>query len=176
MKRIVALCLLLVCLAPLAAWCEEPKPGASHQEAVAELFKLMDIENSARSGAQTMIGVMLDQNAAMEPYRDVLLKWADKTLSWDKMESRLTDLYMQTFTEAEIRDMIVFYKTPTGKKTLEKLPMLMQEGAKIGAELAQEHQGELVEMIQARAKELGEDAGGGDDSGSEETPPPPPFQ
>jgi hypothetical protein len=168
MKRAATLCLILTCLVPLAAWSEDAKPISSHRQAALELLQVMGVEKSAVAGAQVMLGVMLDSNSQMEPYRDVMIKWAGNTLSWEKMGPRMTDLYMKAFTEAEIRELIAFYKTPTGQKTLQQMPMLMQEGAKIGSELAQEHQGELEEAIKARAKELG--LGGDEPAADEEEP------
>jgi uncharacterized protein len=156
MKRIVALCLLVFCLAPLAAWSEDAKPISSHREAAQELLRIMDAEKNAADGAQAFFDVMIQQNAQMADFRDVLVKWVKTTLSWDKMGPRMTDLYMQTFTEAEIRELIVFYKTPVGQKTLQQMPKLMQEGMQIGADLAKEHQGELEQAIRARQKELSE--------------------
>jgi hypothetical protein len=153
-KRIVALCLVLACAAPLAAWSQDAKPSSSHREATEELLRIMGVEETSKSAAQSFFDAMTQQNPGMEDYRDVLMKWATDTLSWEKMGPRMTDLYMRTFTESEIRELTAFYKTPIGQKTLQKLPALMQEGMQIGMELAQEHQGELEAAIKARQKEL----------------------
>lgn len=154
MKRIVALCLVLACAAPLAAWSQDAKPASSHREATEELLRVMGVEETSKSAAQSFFDAMSQQSPGMDEYRDVLMKWATNTLSWDKMGPRMTDLYMRTFTETEIRELIAFYKTPVGRKTLEKLPTLMEEGMKIGMELAQENQGELEAAIKARQEEL----------------------
>jgi hypothetical protein len=164
-KRALILCLILVCAVPLAAWSQDAAPASSHRKATLELLEVMGLEKNAMAGASAMLNVMLDQNEELQPYRDVFMKWAETTLSWDKIGPCMTELYMKTFTEAEIRELIAFYRTPTGKKTLETMPMLMQEGAKIGADIAQEHQGELEAAIMARQKELSaaEPEGGEDD-------------
>jgi uncharacterized protein len=169
MKRIIVFSLLLACVAPLAAWSQNAKPASSHREATLELLEVMNVEKNAMAGAQAMFNVILEQNSAMAPYQDVLVKWAEKTLSWEKMGPRMTELYMKSFTETEVRELIAFYKTPTGQKTLQQMPTLMQEGAKIGADLAKEHQGELEEAIKVRQKELSEMLEPG---AAEETPPP----
>lgn len=154
MKRTLILCLVLACAAPLAAWSQDAKPASSHRQATEELLRVMGVEETSKSAAQSFFDAMTQQNPGMEDYKDVLMTWATNTLSWEKMGPRMTDLYMRTFTETEIRELIAFYKTPVGKKTLEQLPTLMQEGMKIGMELAQEHQGELEAAIKARQKEL----------------------
>lgn len=171
MRRAAILGIALISLLPAAAWSQEPKPVSGHRQATMELIQVMGVEQNAMAGANAMLNVMLEQNSQMEPYRDVLTRWAQKTLSWERMGPRMTDLYMKAFTEPEIRELIAFYKTPTGKKSLQQMPMLMEEGAKIGSDLAQENQAELEAAIQARAKELGQDLG----AGGEEDPGSPPI-
>ena len=48
--------------------------------------------------------------------------------------------------------MLTFYKTPVGKKTLNELPALMQQGAEIGMARVQAHMPELQAMLQEAAK------------------------
>ena len=173
MKRILILCLVLVCAAPLAAWSQDAKPASSHRAATEELLRVMGVEQTSVSAAQSYFDVMVQQNSQMADYKDILVKWVKNTLSWDRMGPRMTDLYMRTFTEAEIRELIAFYKTPVGQKTLQQMPMLMQEGMKIGTELAVEHQGELEEAIKARQKELSDMLEPGAKKGAEDEDEPP---
>jgi uncharacterized protein len=49
-------------------------------------------------------------------------------------EDLFIQLYDRHFTLDEIRAVNVFYETPAGKKMIEKQPILMQQGAGIGAE------------------------------------------
>jgi uncharacterized protein len=49
-------------------------------------------------------------------------------------EDLFVQLYDRHFTLDEIRAVNVFYETPAGKKMIEKQPVLMQQGAGIGAE------------------------------------------
>ncbi|HEX3130528.1 MAG TPA: DUF2059 domain-containing protein [Thermoanaerobaculia bacterium] len=171
MKRTLILCLILACAAPLAAWSQGAKPASSHRQATEELLRVMGVEKTSVDAAMTYFNVMVEQNEAMADYKDVMVKWVKNTLSWEKMGPRMTDLYMRTFTEAEIRELIAFYKTPVGQKTLEQMPILMQEGMKIGTDLAKEHQGELEEAIKARQKELSEKAVDEEAEADEDKPP-----
>lgn len=43
------------------------------------------------------------------------------------LETVSLEVYDKYFTEAELKDMIAFYKTPTGKKTIEVMPKLMAD-------------------------------------------------
>jgi hypothetical protein len=39
-----------------------------------------------------------------------------------------TPLYDASFTEAELREIVAFYRSPAGRKTLESMPILLQQG------------------------------------------------
>jgi uncharacterized protein len=43
-------------------------------------------------------------------------------------------LYDKHFTEAELKDLIAFYKTPTGKKSLSVMPQLLAESMQLSGE------------------------------------------
>jgi hypothetical protein len=101
-----------------------------------------------------MADVMMQSNPMFSPYRDVLLKWSENVMTWDNMRPRLVEIYVEAYTEQDLRELIEFYNTPIGKKTLSVLPEIMKRSALVGGELAQEHSGKLQEMIQQRAAEL----------------------
>ena len=44
-------------------------------------------------------------------------------------------LYDKYFTEQELRDLIAFYRTPTGEKTLKVMPLLLQESMEMSSRL-----------------------------------------
>jgi hypothetical protein len=164
MKRLTVMTVLVLALSPLAAWCAEPD---SHRQAAAELLKVMNMENSMIAAASSMLDAQAQSNPGLAPYRDVIQKWMEKYLTWAAVGPRMTDLYTEAFTEPEIRDMIAFYKTPTGQKTLAKMPVLLQQGMQIGMEVTQQHKAELETMIHARGEELEKakkkpEGGGGD--------------
>ena len=107
-----------------------------------------------RAGNMAMVDAQTAANPAMAPFKDVLLEWAEKHLTWEVMAPPMSAVYAEKFTEPELRELIAFYRTPAGRKLVEVTPELTQRGAQIGAEVAQRYMSELQEMIQARAQEL----------------------
>lgn len=152
MKRWIGLAVLSVLFFPAAARCAEATP--SQRQAARELLLLAGTAQAMNAAAEAMVDAQAKANPAMEPYRDVMLTWMRKYVTYEALEPKLIDLYTESFTEAELRELIAFYKTPVGHKALEKLPELMQEGALMGTELAQQHTDELRTMLQARQDEL----------------------
>ena len=134
-----------------SAWAGQP---SSHEQAALELLRLTGLERSMVAGATAMIESQAKVNPELAPYRDVMLEWARKYLTWEAMAPALVKIQVELFTEDELKEMIAFYRTPTGQKCLVKLPEMVQRGAAVGAELGKAHQRELEDMVLARKKEL----------------------
>ncbi len=126
----------------------------THKEAVIELVNLIDMKTTLDESVKVLLDIQIQQNPSLENYRNTMLKFFKKYMSWESMEADYVKLYQEEFNEKEIRDMIDFYKTETGRKTLKKLPALLQKGAQIGQNRVQENMHELQKMIEARQKEL----------------------
>ena len=134
--------------------------SASHRQAAIDLIDLMGLEEQMMGGATAMVDAMSSQNPSLVPYRDVLLEWSESIMTWEIFGPKMTDIYTGAFSEGELRDLVAFYKTPTGKKAISLMPELMQKGAQLGANEAQKHIPRLQEMIEARKAELdAEEAG-----------------
>ncbi len=157
MRKLLAVTLLVLWTASAHAQQTgaAPKPAiSSHEQAVTELFGLMDLEKMMVGSATAMIDAQIQANPGIAPFRGVLIEWSGKYLTWDAMAPQLIKIYMETFTEPETREMIAFYRTPTGKKALTKMPELLQKGAQIGAEIGKAHQAELAQMVREKQKQL----------------------
>lgn len=128
--------------------------GSSHYKAAEDLLAMMDMENLMQRSISQMLQVQLQRQPQMEPYKEVMLEFFSKYLSWDSLKDEYIDIYVSEFNEAELRDMIAFYKTPTGQKALKKMPLLMNRGAQIGSRKVQENAQILRQMITEKAQEL----------------------
>jgi hypothetical protein len=56
---------------------------------------------------------------------------------------------MQSFNEAEARELTAFYRTPLGRKASHEMPLLLQRGAEVGSARVQEHMPELLGLLGA---------------------------
>ena len=131
-----------------------PAPSPAQSAAALELFKAIKLESSLPNTSAAMIDSEINRNPAMAPYRDTMLNWLKKYMTWNSMLPELTRLYVDTYSEAELKELAAFYRTPTGQKSLTKMPELMQKTAMIGAKLGQEHSEELKTAMNARREEL----------------------
>jgi len=129
---------------------------SSHDRAVIDLIKLTKVEQQMAASTEAVADAMTKGNPMLVPFRDVIVEWANKYLTWNAMLPEVAKLYKETFTESEIRELIAFYQTPVGQKVLARMPELTQKGFSIGSTIGQAHSDELRQMIEAKAKQLDE--------------------
>lgn len=73
------------------------------------------------------------------------------------LKEEIISLYHRHFTASEIKEMVRFYSTDLGQKTIKVMPILMQEGVIIGQRWGQSFQPRLKERVNARLKQQGFD-------------------
>ncbi|WP_417069169.1 DUF2059 domain-containing protein [Niveibacterium terrae] len=159
MKLPALLAAALLCFASLAHADE-----ASHRKAVEDLLDTIHAESLVSGVREQVIAQFVTQMKASsakeglnEAQKETMQRFVrgtsdliGETLSWPKMKAFQIAVYTQTYSEAEIRELIVFYKTPLGQKMLESQPKLAAISMK---EMQGQIQGVLPKMM-----ELGREA------------------
>jgi hypothetical protein len=138
----------------------------SHRKAVEELFiltgtsKMMD---SVKIQTKKMILRQLSQQDIPEAKKPMFNKYMTKmadiitdTMNWDNIKSEMIDLYVNNFSENEIDDMLTFYKSPTGKKFVEKMPDIMKSSMEIGQKQSQIMIPKLNKLFEQMKTEMGQ--------------------
>jgi hypothetical protein len=142
----------------LAAVLALARPAAaqtpSQTAAANELFKSLKLESQIGATSAAMIDSEIGRNPGMQAYRDVMLNWLKKYMTWEAMKPELTKMYTEAYTEGELKELAAFYKTPVGQKSLTKMPELIQKTAMMGAKLGQPHTEELKQLMDARREEI----------------------
>lgn len=106
------------------------------KETLEELFRLMNMTNmldAVYAQSDAIAKKMAGGNTLTEAQKPIAAKYAEKSLtlmreemSWDKLKSPMMSVYARVYSDKEVKDMIKFYQTSTGKKMLEKMPELSQ--------------------------------------------------
>ena len=145
MKLLLPVLIALSLLQPNALRADE----ASQKKAAESLLALMGMEKLLSQSVDQMLALQVQQNPSLAPYQAQMKTFLNKYMSWASLKDDMAKVYMAEFTEAELNDLIKFYQTPLGKKTVEKMPSLMAKGAEMGQKRMQEHLPELQAAIQA---------------------------
>lgn len=117
-------------------------------EKIMELMEVMGTKQNLHNILNTMV-VQYKSS-----YPNISSEFWKKAISEENVNdlfNRMIPLYSKYYNEKEINDLIVFYKTPTGKKMVETMPQVMNEsmqiGEKWGAEIGSKIQAELDSQI-----------------------------
>jgi hypothetical protein len=147
-KLLVVLLLLNVAHLPAAF----AQAGGSHEKAAEQMLELMNMEMVLTQSVDEMLKAQMQANPAIAPYEDVMRKFFAKHMSWSSLKPDMVKIYTEAFTEKELNELNAFYQTPTGKKAVQSMPVLMGKGAQVGSQRVQQNMPELQAAIAAEAK------------------------
>ena len=155
-----ALCVTLVLAGPAAAQSGKPDP-----EAVAIARQLIVETGSdkigilmAESMSQQMATILRKTNPKESAIIDELLRTEFRPVLESEMPAimgEIASLYALHFTADELREMLAFYRTPVGKKAVEKMPAILQQSMVMGQVWGQRVGQKAWEQFRAKAKEKG---------------------
>jgi len=134
---------------------------AERRQLAEELLTLMNVQASVEQSlgmAKQMIPQQIRQMAqrageTAEQTREHMGKVLDlvaEELKWEKMKEDYIALYAETFTEQEMRDLIAFFKTPSGQAFVTKQPEVLRRSMAMSQKMLMR----LMPKIQALEGEL----------------------
>jgi hypothetical protein len=121
----------------------------SHRQEVEKLFRLTHMEEKINESVQSVAQLQIRQDPALAAKQDALMAFLDKYIGWNAIRDELAEMYLQTFTEEELKAMNAFYITPTGQKVITIVPQLVQQRNRLAMQRLQENIGELRDAIGA---------------------------
>jgi hypothetical protein len=144
--------------------------------------KLLDLTGTAASmqlSFETGIKPSLDQMRAKGAPADLVeaihaeaRNFFQENFNWDTMRPKLAKLYADNYTEAELKEIIAFYQTPAGQKTIAKMPVLMQQSLAMSMADVQANMSEFQRRVGALIQEYQKKAAqGAQTSGITVNPP-----
>ena len=145
---------ILALLVGLAVPAGAQEVSASHRQAALDLMEQTDVEGTMQTSIDEMLGQQIKASPEIAPFEDVLRDFMAEHLSFDAVRDDLVELYVEAFTEDELREIIAFNETPVGQKAIRMTPMIMVEAMRIGQQAVEENQDVLVRQIEARARQL----------------------
>ncbi|PID39350.1 MAG: hypothetical protein CSA65_07600 [Proteobacteria bacterium] len=124
----------------------------SHQATVNRLFKAMELPQVMNRAINQQLQVFSRSNPAIRRFQGVLRRFLRKYLSWKSLRDQVAQIYLAAFSQQEMQELIRFYQTPVGKKSVRLMPKLAAQGAAIGLRRVQQNLPELQRMIQNAKK------------------------
>ena len=72
-----------------------------------------------------------------------------------ELMARIVGIYASHYTPAEVKELLAFYNTDVGRKSISLLPTLAQEGAAAGQQWAQQNMPRVLSALQQRLRDEG---------------------
>lgn len=89
-------------------------------EPMTEQMKRMFQAQFSQLGGDSFEGINVDT------YLEAMTEILNEVFAWEKIKDEYIDVYTETFTEQELKELIAFYSTETGKKYTELTPQVNQ--------------------------------------------------
>lgn len=124
-------------------------PSATAIKAAEEML----IASGASAQFDKSITTILGQYSGQIPedkraaFTKVMTTFLNKYCSWETLKPDMCTMYAREFSEAELKELTAFYKTPLGIKLNQKQPILMQTAMNIGQQSVINHQSELQQLM-----------------------------
>ena len=152
MKTSICTSLLLMALT-CSLPCMTSADEASHRQAVERLFELTRMQEKIETSVNNVMAMQLRQEPALREHEALLRDYLEQQIGWAGLKGPLTEMYMQSFTEAELNEINAFYSSPTGSKMIGQLPELIKRRDQLAMQRMQQNIGELRQAIEmAKAK------------------------
>ena len=157
---LLAICGLYMALTASAQTVEESAIAPERRADIEHLMQVTQMTDMTRQMGDMMAQVIVEKTGVDTPEAvarcRIIVSEVIRDLVVDKMLiDEIIDIYARHFTEDDVRDMIAFYETPIGKKTIEVMPRLMQEGMQAGQRWAAEMMPGVEERVVARLEAEG---------------------
>ncbi|MCI0910715.1 MULTISPECIES: DUF2059 domain-containing protein [Pseudomonas] len=99
------------------------------------------------------------KQSVLESYQAKANAALDSAIGWNKLKPKMVDLYTQTFTEQELKDLVKFYQSPLGKKVLTQMPKVTQQSAQLTQQSLEPAVPVVNKLLEDMTKELDPNAG-----------------
>lgn len=137
--RILFLALFLLQAIPAVAQSTAPSDESLRQLfAATHITKIMDayltqVDAGMQAGLRAALGdkpPSARQQQIIDDMRTRIMGVFRESLSWEKIEPMMMDIYRRNFTQREVADMLKFYGSPSGRSVVDKIPLTMQAASK----------------------------------------------
>ncbi|MCG6939484.1 MAG: DUF2059 domain-containing protein [Gammaproteobacteria bacterium] len=112
-----------------------------------KLFRLTQMEKKIDESVDSVMQLQLRQNPQLAQYSEEMHNFFTKYIGWNALKDDLANMYMQTFSEDELKKINDFYISPVGQKVINSLPQLVQQRNQLAMQRLQQHIGELQNIV-----------------------------
>ena len=147
LTRLLAPLALTLAVATRPAAAQQPAGDASHRAAVQRLMEVTRVREMTEGNIDSVLAGQLRQMPQLAAHAGLLREFYREQMAWKVLEPEYTRVYLEVFTEPEVRELIAFYQTPLGQKMLTKMPLLMAKSNELAARRVQAAMPQLMQRL-----------------------------
>jgi uncharacterized protein len=152
---------LLLISSELLAQQSAPSFTPSHRAVVQRLMEVSRVRETSEQSTESIIAMQAKQMPpGASQMRKVFEDFLREHMNWKVLEPEYVRVYLETFSESEANDLVVFYQTPVGKLLLAKTPILMTKSQEMSQALVQRTMPEMMKRMQAAVEARTPDTSG----------------
>lgn len=126
-------------------------PGDSALPATVErLFVVAEMEQLYNQSLETNMAAQIRAQPALVQFEDILRSFMQRHASWHLLKPDIARIYRETYTEADMQELIRFYETDFGQRLMASMPIVMARSTEVSMQRVQAALPELIEEVQAR--------------------------
>lgn len=100
---------------------------ASHYQKAERLLVITELPDNLEQLSAIAITVQMEEEPKLRKYEGIFHKFVNQYVSWEVLKDEFVTLYLETFSEGELDQLIDFYSSPLGKKSVDLAPTLMSQ-------------------------------------------------
>lgn len=121
--------------------------NGAHLQQVETLFRLTQMEKKINESVDSVLQLQLRQNPQLSKHQTRMRAFFEQHIGWNALKNDIAKMYLQTFSEDELKAINAFYITPTGQKVINELPQLVQQRNTLAMQRIQQNIGELQKIV-----------------------------
>jgi hypothetical protein len=117
-----------------------------------DIRKLLKMTGSGELGAQVMAQMLGNMKQSMPNVPEKF--WTDfmKDVRTEELVDLIVPIYDRNLTHEDVKELIKFYDSPTGKKFVQVLPKITQESMSVGEKWGRDLAEKVIKKLQAQQK------------------------
>ncbi|BDS08019.1 hypothetical protein NT6N_30590 [Oceaniferula spumae] len=156
---------LILCIFAIASFSSAFGQIADEESSPAlQLMKLIKLEQTMNDASKAAFSPYLNQlreqgipEAGVKEVSDAADVYFNQVATDPDLKAEMVKLYEKEFSKEELLELVAFYKSPIGQKSLDVMPALMNTGAKLGEKYAQKYAGNFKVELQRIMKKYQDD-------------------
>lgn len=121
-----------------------------------DLYQALGGDRLTQQALEALVSIA-GRDPKVAPYEGIVRAWVNSSLASSHIGDDMSAYYSKTFNEKDLKELLAFFRTPTGQKYVAQLPDALQHGANLTALMMEANRKDLEDVLnkqknQGRAK------------------------